>query len=49
MSWDDAGQLVLEDLGSRNGIWVRGERVKRWVIEEPIEFVIGDTTLCVRF
>ena len=47
--WDDDGQLVIQDLESRNGTLYRGERVDRLVVEEPLDFVIGDTTLSIRF
>ncbi|MBM3290501.1 MAG: FHA domain-containing protein, partial [Candidatus Hydrogenedentes bacterium] len=42
--WLDGGQLKVEDLGSRNGISVNGQRVARLRVEEGDELVVGSHT-----
>ncbi len=39
--WIDGDQLKVEDLGSRNGISVNGERVVRLRVEEGDQLVVG--------
>jgi pSer/pThr/pTyr-binding forkhead associated (FHA) protein len=48
----DDGSATLEDLGSKNGTFLRGRPLKnRATLEDGDEFVLGDTALqfrCVR-
>lgn len=39
----DGSGFPLEDLGSKNGIWIRSERVKRRVLRDGDAFAIGHT------
>ena len=42
--WVEGGQLKVEDLGSRNGISVNGERVNRLRVEEGDQLTVGSHT-----
>jgi len=44
----DAGSAVVEDLGSKNGTWVNGERVKKAVVGEGDVIHFGRTPLRLR-
>ena len=44
--WEQNGRVWFEDLGSRNGSWVAGERVERAVcLNEGASVLIGETVL----
>jgi predicted component of type VI protein secretion system len=42
------GTWVVSDLGSRNGVWVAGEKVERAVLVDGTEFRLGDVELRIR-
>jgi two-component system, cell cycle response regulator len=41
----DAGQMVLEDLGSTNGTYCNGDRVVRQALSEGDKILLGSTTI----
>ncbi|XXY45567.1 sigma 54-interacting transcriptional regulator [Sorangium sp. So ce269] len=41
------GRLIVEDLGSRNGTWISGQRVDRAGIEIGDEVMLGSVLACV--
>lgn len=41
---EEEGTLVVEDLGSRNGTWVNGERIERRRLEPGDTIRVGETT-----
>ena len=44
----EGGTFVLEDLGSKNGTFVNGERITAAVPLKPNQsFMVGDTLFCV--
>ena len=45
---EDGGRLVVEDLGSRNGTFVNGERIVRRVLKPGDEIEIGESRVLVR-
>jgi predicted Zn-ribbon and HTH transcriptional regulator len=45
---DEGGRLYVEDLGSRNGTFVNGERVVRRTLKPGDEIEIGDSRILVR-
>ena len=44
---NQAGQLILKDLGSRNGIKVEGKRVKQVILTPDTEFLLGQSEIRV--
>jgi pSer/pThr/pTyr-binding forkhead associated (FHA) protein len=42
---EEAGLLVLVDLGSTNGTFIRGERVQRHILRSGDLIALGDTLL----
>jgi two-component system, NtrC family, response regulator AtoC len=41
------GFFEIEDLGSRNGVWIEGERVERQVLLDGDAFSVGDTRFSI--
>lgn len=39
------GDLAIEDVGSRNGTMLGGTRIRSIFVRDPVELVLGDTTL----
>ena len=42
---NEIGGLFAEDLGSRNGTFVNGQRIKRWQLQDGDKIQIGSTTI----
>src|SRR5262245_171022 len=42
------GEIIVEDLGSTNGTWLRGERIRRAVAKSGDELLLGAVTGTVR-
>ena len=48
LSADKSDQLVVEDLGSRNGTLVNGARVKRQVLREGDKLTVGRVEFAIQ-
>ena len=44
VQWQDDGQLMVRDLGSRNGTWCNGERCDSFALVPGLTFAVGQTT-----
>lgn len=45
----DAGEATIEDLGSKNGTWLDGERVTSATVRDGAELILGRTRCVIRF
>ena len=45
IEFTEDGKIILKDLGSTNGTFVRGERITEVPLEDKTEFTVGKTSL----
>lgn len=45
----DGGEAVIEDLGSKNGTWLDGERITSATVRDGAELILGRTRCVIRF
>lgn len=45
----DDGEATIEDLGSKNGTWLDGERVTSATVRDGAELILGRTRCVIRF